>query len=134
MSSHTPDGTSLATEAAAHPYVFAGAFGTGDPDLLDGVYEPDAVFVTELGAELTGTARHAANARFQSLGLPIEVVPRRTVVAGDVALLIVDWTITGTAADGVAVEVRGTATDVARRGNDGRWRYVIDVPFGVDTC
>ncbi|GAA2400924.1 hypothetical protein [Streptomyces coeruleofuscus] len=26
--------------------------------------------------------------------------------------------------------VEGTATNVARRGSDGRWRYVIDNPFG----
>ncbi|MFE6165805.1 hypothetical protein ACFQ7F_43675 [Streptomyces sp. NPDC056486] len=27
--------------------------------------------------------------------------------------------------------VRSTATDVARRGADGHWRYVIDSPFGA---
>jgi hypothetical protein len=37
-----------------------------------------------------------------------------------VALLAVDW------------EIDGTAVDVARRGPDGGWRYVIDNPFGVE--
>lgn len=39
-----------------------------------------------------------------------------------IALLIVGWTIG---------DVTGTATDVARRAADGRWRYVIDNPFGT---
>ncbi len=29
------------------------------------------------------------------------------------------------------MHVEGTATDVARGGLDGVWRYVIDNPFGV---
>ncbi len=35
------------------------------------------------------------------------------------------------AADGNRTHVDGTATDVARRGADGCWRYVIDNPFGI---
>lgn len=38
----------------------------------------------------------AANARFQSLGLPITIEARDTYIAGDTALLIVDWSIDGT--------------------------------------
>ena len=60
---------------------------------------------------------------FQALAVPITVRPRRVEVAGDLALLIVDWT--------VGDDISGTATDVARRGGDGCWRYVIDNPFGV---
>ncbi|WP_199725656.1 hypothetical protein [Nocardiopsis sp. Huas11] len=42
-----------------------------------------------------------------------------------------DWTIAGTDRDGRAVHIAGTATDVARRGPDLRWRYAIDTPFGT---
>ncbi|GII94350.1 YybH family protein [Sinosporangium siamense] len=72
-----------------------------------------------------------ANAEFLSLGLLIDVRPRHTYVAGDLALLVVDWTIDGTAPDGEHVHIEGTATDVARRGQDRGWRYVIDSPFGT---
>ncbi|GAA2416557.1 hypothetical protein GCM10010420_53480 [Streptomyces glaucosporus] len=65
------------------------------------------------------------------LGLPVTVRPRHTYVAGDIALLIVDWAIEGTGPEGERVHVEGTATDVARRGADGLWRYVIDNPFGA---
>lgn len=63
--------------------------------------------------------------------MPISVTPRHTYVAGDLALLIVDWVIDGTGPDGARVHLEGTATDVARRGADGCWRYVIDNPFGT---
>jgi len=60
-----------------------------------------------------------------------EVRPRHVYTTGDLALLIVDWVIDGTDSGGRAVHIEGTATDVARRGEDGRWRYVIDNPFGT---
>jgi ketosteroid isomerase-like protein len=53
-------------------------------------------------------------------------------VSGDLALLIGDFVIEGTGPDGAPVHQKGTATDVARRGTDGGWRYVIDNPPGTD--
>ncbi|MBC9714167.1 DUF4440 domain-containing protein [Streptomyces sp. TRM66268-LWL] len=121
----------LATGAAEHPYAFARAFNTFDPAVLDQVYEPGAVFVPEPGHEVTGAGRIRANAEFLALRVPIRVTPRHTYVAGELALLIVDFVIAGVAAHGGSVHIEGTATDVARRGPDGFWRYVIDNPFGT---
>ncbi|MFH8976489.1 hypothetical protein [Streptomyces sp. NPDC017890] len=59
------------------------------------------------------------------------MTPRHTNVVGDLALLIVDFAIAGTAAHSGQVHIGDTATDMARRGPDGYWRYVIDNPFGV---
>ncbi|MEV7614151.1 DUF4440 domain-containing protein [Streptomyces sp. NPDC089799] len=122
----------LATEPGQHPAVFAELFATGDTRLLDLAYEPGAVFVPRPGSQVSGPELTASNARFLALGLPITVRPRHTYVAGDIALLIVDWEIAGTGPDGEQVRKAGTATDVARRGADGHWRYVIDNPFGTD--
>ena len=36
----------------------------------------------------------------------------------------------GTARDGTKINMVATATDIARRGPDGLWRYLIDNPFG----
>ncbi|TDD51051.1 DUF4440 domain-containing protein [Nonomuraea terrae] len=113
------------------PLVFAERFNSGDPDAVAQVYESGALFVPEPGRALTGTRAHAANARFMQLGVPITVRPRHVYTAGDLALLIVDWFIDGEDADGRHVRIEGTATDVARRGQDGRWRYVVDNPFGT---
>lgn len=127
---HAPT-VALTTEAAQHPHVFAAAFNSGSPEALARVYAPDAVFVARPGDQVTGPGLAAANAEFQSLGLPVRVSPRHTYVSGDTALLIVDWMIDGTGTDGEHVHIEGTATDVARRGSDGLWRYVIDNPFGT---
>lgn len=121
----------LTADPAAHPHVFAAAFNSGDPDAVELVYEPDGVLMTETGAALSGRERRAANAAIMALGPPIAVVPRSVSVNGDLALLIVDWAIAGRDAEGRPVDVRGTATDVARRGTDGLWRYVIDNPWGA---
>jgi ketosteroid isomerase-like protein len=116
----------LTTDPGQHPFAFAAAFNTGSVDAVERVYEPDGIFVREDGVAVTGAERRAANAEFLSLGLPISVIPRQVHVTGDLVLLIVDWTI-----DGPGMHLEGTATDVARRGADGYWRYVIDNPFGV---
>ncbi|MBB4920281.1 YybH family protein [Streptosporangium saharense] len=108
------------------PLVFAERFNTGDAKAVAEVYENDAVFVPETGSPVTGQELHAANERFLGLGLPITVRPRHVHATGDIALLIVDWVI-----EGPDLRIEGTATDVARRGHDGRWRYVIDSPFGA---
>ncbi|MFI8456099.1 YybH family protein [Kitasatospora sp. NPDC085464] len=126
-----PTSLPVSTDPAQHPAVFAAAFNSGDPALLAQVYEPGAVFVPSPGSAVAGAELHRANAEFLALGLPITVRPRHTYVADDIALLIVDWEITGTAPDGTTVHLTGTATDVARRDASGRWRYVIDNPFGT---
>ncbi|NUP00459.1 MAG: DUF4440 domain-containing protein [Nonomuraea sp.] len=113
------------------PAVFAERFNAGDAAAVAEIYEEGAVFVPEPGTPLTGAEAQAANERFMSLGLPITVRPRHVYTAGDLALLIVDWVIEGKDRDGRDVRIEGTATDVARRGQDGRWRYTIDNPFGA---
>lgn len=112
------------------PHVFADRFNGGDPAAVVEVYEEGAVFVPRPGTPLTGADARTANARFMALGLPIKVSPRHVYTAGDLALLIVDWVIEGPSDEG-PVRIEGTATDVARRGPDGRWRYTVDNPFGT---
>lgn len=120
-----------ATNPEQLPHTFAAAFNTGDPDAVEQVYARDGVLILPPGEVTTGAVRGEANARMVALGVPIAVHPRHVYVTGDVALLIVDWAILGTDPDGTAVDIRGTATDVARRGSDGIWRYLIDNPFGT---
>ncbi|MFI8926309.1 YybH family protein [Streptomyces sp. NPDC053474] len=118
--------TPLPTRAEDVPAAFAARFNSGDPEAVRALYEPRAAFVPESGVPVHGDAAIAAqNAPFLALGLPISVRTRQVHIAGDgdIALLVVDWEIGG--------EVRATATDVARRGADGYWRYVIDSPFGA---
>lgn len=118
-------------EAGQVPHAFAAAFNSGSPDTLSRIYAGDAVFVPRPGTRVSGAELVAANAEFQALGVPIRVEPRHVYATGDTALLVVDWVLDGPGRDGVHVHIEGTATDVARRGADGVWRYVIDNPFGT---
>lgn len=114
----------LAQDPADHVAAYCTAFARGSGDLLDQLYEPGAVLVPKPGHPLTGAPqRIAAHNHLLGFGLPMTAETRHVYVAGDVALLIVDWSM--------GPSLRGTATDVARRGADGRWRYVIDNPFGT---
>ncbi|MGF0315790.1 YybH family protein [Nocardia fluminea] len=113
--------------------VFAAAFNSGSPAAVAEVYAERAVFVPRPGAPMTGAELASATAEFLALGLPITVQPRHTYIVDDIALLIVDWVIDGAGPDGEPVHIEGAATDVARRGADGLWRYIIDNPFGVET-
>lgn len=125
----------LTVELASRPEdqvaAYIAAFNTGLVEELDQVYEEDAVVVPRPGHPANGMDRRAVNQHLLSLGLPIEASTRHLYVVGEVALLVVDWSIRGRALDGREVNLEGTATDVARRGADGKWRYVIDNPFGA---
>jgi ketosteroid isomerase-like protein len=48
--------------------------------------------------------------------------------ADDIALVIVDWELRGTAPDGTAVTQGGRSADVLRRQSDATWRVLIDHP------
>ncbi len=122
----------LPTSPEELPLAFAEAFNSGDLAAVDRLFEPGALFVTSPGHAVSGDRRRAANAEFLALGLPIRLTLRHVYVHGDIALLIGDYLIEGTAPDGTPVHDRGSATDVARRGPDGHWRYAIDNPSGVD--
>ncbi len=98
---------------ANDPLVFAAAFNSGDPAAVEQLYEDLGILVPEPGQPVSGRDRAAANTALLELGLPIEVRPRHIYTVDDIALLIVDWSVTGTGRDGTPVHISGTATDVA---------------------
>lgn len=128
----TPPAPEGVAEPCDLPEVFARAFNAGDLAAVDRLFEPDAVRVLRPGQVVVGDDRRAATASFMALGIPIRLTHRHTYIHDDIALIIGDYRIVGTRPDGVPVHHEGTATDVARRGPDGRWRYAIDNPPGVE--
>ena len=110
---------------------FARAFNARDLDALLALYPAGSVFVPAPGQALgSPEAVRQALQGFLAIGLPIEMAVRHVYEAGDAALLVVDWAIRGTGADGRPVDLAGTGTDVVTRGAGGRWHYRIDNPFG----
>lgn len=106
------------------------AFNAGDVDALMSLYEPDARMVRDDASVAVGLDEiRAVWTDLVALGLRVRMVTRYALESGDIALLSNDWTLE---LEGNAV-ASGTTAEVARRQDDGTWRYVIDNPLGADT-
>jgi len=102
-------------------------FNSGKVSAMMGLYEPEAVVIAKDGRTITDRTEIAALfERDIRLGLPLKAKARHVFVAGDIAQIVLDWSIDGTGPDGGHVHLGGAACDVVRRGADGRWRYIID--------
>jgi ketosteroid isomerase-like protein len=118
---------SLATEPGGMAASLLERFNSGKVGEMMALYEPEAVLIKKDGQPVTGHAGIAAELeRDLSLGLPLEVSARHVFVAGDIAQIVLDWSIDGTGRDGEHVHLGGSASDVLHRGADGLWRYLID--------
>ena len=113
-------------------YLVAEFINAGNVDAAVELYEPNATFVAEPGKSITG---HAA-IRALMAGM-IATKPRLTmkvpvvVQNGELALLVSDYTVTSTGADGKPTSMSARGTEVVRRQADGTWRFVIDNPTGT---
>jgi uncharacterized protein (TIGR02246 family) len=107
------------------------AFHQGDISAILGAYEAGAVVVGEPGKPVQGEA--ALREMFAGY---IAVKPQfvysghEVIVAGDLALHLAPWRMTGMAPDGSAIQQRGLSVAVLRRQPDDSWLMVIDQPFG----
>ncbi|GIF16268.1 ketosteroid isomerase-like protein [Actinoplanes teichomyceticus] len=127
-----PNSVEPTTDVDGHLAAYGAAFATGSSAVVDRFYEPDAVLVPQPGTALTGaSARLAAYEHLLGFGVPMIAETRHLYVAGDIALSVVDWSMRGTAHQGYRLDLGGVAADVLRRGADGRWRYLINNPFGT---
>ena len=123
---------SLATEPEGVVASLLKRFNSGKVSAMMTLYEPGAVFIARDGRTVTDRIEIAAELeRDLSLGLPLEAKARYVFVAGDIAQIVVDWSIDGTGPDGTHVHLEGSASDIAHRGPDGLWRYVIDNALGT---
>ena len=112
---------------------FARALHDGRLDDALALYEPDAVFVPQPGAEpLHGLeAIRAALAQFAALRPTLTSDIRKVVRAGDIATVLNAWQLSGTGPDGAPLRLSGTSADVLRRRQDGTWGLLIDDPWGA---
>lgn len=107
------------------------AFGRGDVDTVMTTYEPGAVVLGAPGAPTTGdTELRVMFGSFVAAKAKFVLGAHDIVIAGDLALHITDWRMTGEAPDGSAMTGSGLSVAVLRRQESGSWAMVIDNPFG----
>ena len=111
--------------------LFAELMGRGELDEALALYEEDAAFAPEPGRLLQGKeAIRSALEGFVALRPTMTGAIERVVTAGDTALVINDWSLSGTDPDGNPVDMAAKSADVLRRRADGTWGILIDDPWG----
>jgi ketosteroid isomerase-like protein len=107
--------------------VFLAAFNSGDGAVFDGLYRDDAISNLS-GRTLTGPERTRVITELLAQGPTLDATFRHAYVAGDTMLMVVDYDLEIPGSDHTTTRLRGTCTDVLRRGADGNWSMVIDRP------
>lgn len=111
---------------------FAACLNSGDLDGALSLYLPEAVFQAApdesaiSGREAIGEAL----AGFLALRPRMTGELQKVHEAGDTALVINRWQLSGTQPDGSPLEMAGTSADVMRRREDGSWAILVDDPWG----
>jgi ketosteroid isomerase-like protein len=96
----------------------------GDLNSLITLYEADACFAPQPGQPAKSPASVRENLRnFIDLKGKLDLKVKRVLQASDLALVITEWSFSGTGPK---------SADVLRHQTDGTWRFVIDYPWGTD--
>jgi ketosteroid isomerase-like protein len=106
-------------------------FRQGDLDGLVSLYEEDAVLCPEPGLQIKGRAEIKKRlGGLIALKGTLSATQQSCVEFENFALLQAHWQFVGSTGDGQPIRMGATSTKLARRGVDGQWRYVLDLPAG----
>lgn len=113
-------------------------FNKGNVSFLMTLYENDACFASEPGQVVKDleSIRQRLQ-RFIDMRAKLEARVKRVLQASDLALLITEWSISGTEPDGKPSNLSGRGTVVLRQQKQGdsngvAWRIVIENPWGTN--
>jgi len=97
----------------------------GDIEALLGIYDPEAVVLTQSGEVKKGQGLREQLAKSAAAKTQFGFNIRQVIQSGDIALMHTDWTIS-------SPQPRFEyAIEVARRQRDGTWCRLIGDPFTV---
>lgn len=108
-------------------------FNKGNTNFLMTLYEKDVCFASKAGQvvkDLESIRRTLQD--FIGKGAKLEARVKRVLQAGNLALLITEWSLNGTEPDGRIFNLTGRGTVVLRRQSDDTWLMVIENPWGTD--
>ncbi|HET7313638.1 alpha/beta fold hydrolase [Salinisphaera sp.] len=116
------------------PAIFDSALNRGDLDAVMSLFHPEAIMRMQDGKTIA-EGRDALRGAFAQL-IPaqpeIRNGVRRVIASGDIALLLLEWTIRLTPPGQDELVERGVATQVVERNADGIWQLRISNPLGID--
>ena len=97
------------------------------------LYEPLACFASQPGLLAESPESICECLRnFIDLNGKLDLKVKRVLKASDIALVITEWSFSGTGHDGKPVLMRAKSADVLRQQSNGTWQFVIDNPWGTD--
>ncbi|MBI3561127.1 MAG: nuclear transport factor 2 family protein [Gammaproteobacteria bacterium] len=107
-------------------------FRAGDLEGLVGLYESSAILCPAPGRQLHGHEQIREQMR-ALLTLQGELVATQLscVQHDGLAMLHATWSFKGTDKAGNAVDIGGYSSKLARKGADGAWRYIMDLPVAL---
>ena len=112
--------------------LFGEALNSGDIEALLALYEANASFTPEPGAEVHGKdAIRGALEGFIAMKPNITLETKTIAQIDDIALCTAKWSLSGTSPDG-PVELAGHSVEVARKQPDGSWLFILDNVFGLE--
>jgi len=106
---------------------------SGNIDSLMTLYESDTCFASQPEKFIKGRESIRQNIQqFINMRGMLESKIKRRFQTSNLALIISEWSFSGTGPEGNPVNIASTATDVLRQQSDGTWRVIIDNPWGTD--
>jgi ketosteroid isomerase-like protein len=97
------------------------------------LYEKDACFASKTGQIVKDPEKiRQAFQDFIDMGGKLDAKAKRVLHADNLALLITEWSLTGTEPDGKPINLNGRGTIVLRRQPDDTWLMVIENPWGTE--
>jgi ketosteroid isomerase-like protein len=97
------------------------------------LYESNTCFATQpgqLAKSLESISQSPRN--FINMNGKLDLKIKRVLQASDLALVITEWSFSGTGTDGKPVNMTARSSDVLRQQANGAWRFVIDNPWGTE--
>lgn len=118
----TPEALSAAFEASIN---------SGDLDAVLDLFTQDTAMRTPDGALVSGAALRGYTAGTVAGRAELSNEPPLVLPVGDLALIVEDWTLKVTVPTGERITAAGTTANIAGRGADGGWRYLLLNPGGT---
>jgi ketosteroid isomerase-like protein len=108
-------------------HLIADAIGDGDLDAALAYYEPGATLAVHAAPPAVGVdAIRQVLARAVEAKLAYQVHVQRSLIVGEIALLVGRWSMRGTDRDGTPSAESGMVSSIARRGPDRSWRVAAE--------